>query len=81
MFQSTFPQGERRFIVIVSFLYLCFNPRSRKGNDFAVHTLFLYYTSFNPRSRKGNDLSARDGAAQGKSFNPRSRKGNDLARA
>ncbi len=34
MFQSTFPQGERRFFSLFSIISPSFNPRSRKGNDF-----------------------------------------------
>ena len=41
VFQSTFPQGERLNPVIVNCLFqLCFNPRSRKGND---SVLYFFY--------------------------------------
>ena len=34
MFQSTFPQGERRLAELNQQVWVgCFNPRSRKGND------------------------------------------------
>ena len=33
VFQSTFPQGERRSFIAMSPSRACFNPRSRKGND------------------------------------------------
>ena len=56
MFQSTFPQGERRQPAYIRGLSHCFNPRSRKGNDQCLSRICKPYTCFNPRSRKGNDI-------------------------
>ena len=33
VFQSTFPQGERHCYYCIEYVWHCFNPRSRKGND------------------------------------------------
>ena len=77
-FQSTFPQGERQQEVYNKTPVKCFNPRSRKGNDYIALTVDCNNASFNPRSRKGNDNTSpwREGLRW--CFNPRSRKGNDL---
>ena len=36
-------------------LEMCFNPRSREGNDVVKKSACLRITCFNPRSREGND--------------------------
>ena len=79
MFQSTFPQGERRVLILFainkSYVSIhvpargtttinrktivknyCFNPRSRKGNDWLDSGKIFDRSRFNPRSRKGNDF-------------------------
>ena len=77
-FQSTFPQGERRNIA----------GRSLTNIDVSIHVPARGTTNvmgwnrsqqmcFNPRSRKGNDLMRRRRLADMGRFNPRSRKGND----
>ena len=37
LFQSTLPQGERRYSVNIFFAPVNFNPRSRKGSDFGSY--------------------------------------------
>ena len=54
-FQSTFPHGERLLHFRLPFPFLCFNPRSRTGNDGKCIPLQLPGRCFNPRSRTGND--------------------------
>ena len=59
MFQSTFPQGERRRSRDYRKEVLkCFNPRSHKGNDFPDILHQSTPRCFNPRSHKGNDAHA-----------------------
>ena len=56
LFQSTLPQGERLAppgAGPTDCTY--FNPRSRKGSDFAIQYIDHKQTHFNPRSRKGSD--------------------------
>ena len=78
VFQSTFPQGERRYNEFTSYTSPhCFNPRSRKGNDGHRNRHGPGRTCFNPRSRKGNDAIPAGSSRRDPSFNPRSRKGND----
>ena len=60
MFQSTFPQGERRRFDGRPAIIKGFNPRSRKGNDYDTVYVSGKKIGFNPRSRKGNDMHVRD---------------------
>ena len=78
MFQSTFPQGERLTDWVLMLFGICFNPRSRKGNDCPPSRSHQQTACFNPRSRKGNDIPPDDMYPLLFRFNPRSRKGNDL---
>ena len=55
-FQSTFPRGERLRMHLKRRPLICFNPRSREGNDVIRMHFFCFDISFNPRSREGNDL-------------------------
>ncbi len=83
MFQSTFPQGERRPQIAkedqargVSIHVPARGTTTPDGND-SVHA----HTCFNPRSRKGNDHCLCTSTRSVLCFNPRSRKGNDTVRS
>ena len=79
MFQSTFPQGERRLslqvLVIITTFQSTFPQGERRDTDDLISNNFF---CFNPRSRKGNDKSFGYFFQTESRFNPRSRKGNDL---
>jgi len=57
-FQSTRPQGARPFSEFRSIPASCFNPRARRGRDFAPIPAPLRCASFNPRARRGRDASS-----------------------
>ena len=42
-------------ILSTLFLMICFNPRSREGNDVVDLAVHSEWQGFNPRSREGND--------------------------
>ena len=46
LFQSTFPQGERRSYVTIAPPPFHFNPRSHKGNDHLCHLCIPLYMIF-----------------------------------
>ena len=48
-------RGTTVFFQRYIFFRLCFNPRSREGNDVTLSTKSRNPSSFNPRSREGND--------------------------
>ena len=47
---------------------ICFNPRSRKGNDGTPESSKCGIVRFNPRSRKGNDGGKPGISVQGMGF-------------
>ena len=76
-FQSTFPRGERQWVLGQYTMPDDFNPRSRVGNDRTHLITTHWYYNFNPRSRVGNDLPVIPHRHYIANFNPRSRVGND----
>ena len=77
-FQSTFPRGERRWMVGRKVALMSnFNPRSLVGNDMNPPIPVRCLLNFNPRSLVGNDLMACVNLSLFKNFNPRSLVGND----
>ena len=76
-FQSTLPQGERRWIITFCCDYGYFNPRSHKGSDKMMEKGVEDQQNFNPRSHKGSDMGQGSGLHRRTNFNPRSHKGSD----
>ena len=78
IFQSTFPQGERRRCahmhqdVQVISIHVPTRGTTIPGSSFIHGDLY-----FNPRSHKGNDFSTLYQITAQNDFNPRSHKGND----
>ena len=79
LFQSTFPQGERRkyYRYHINKDGVSIHVPAR-GTTRSLHTAGQWKRCFNPRSRKGNDEMYSGYKFQSGCFNPRSRKGNDV---
>ena len=77
LFQSTLPQGERRYYIDKESVVEDFNPRSRKGSDKSIHLRGYAVKNFNPRSHKGSDMVYALRLVEKEDFNPRSHKGSD----
>ena len=82
MFQSTFPHGERRCCGEDAPPHLlCFNPRSRTGNDGSLCHLFRGDHQFQSTFPHGERRRAGRVFCSDLRFNPRSRTGNDISSA
>ena len=79
LFQSTFPQGERRKgNEIMGKLEAVSIHVPARGTTHGQECSCTEERCFNPRSRKGNDPPISAAGVVRSCFNPRSRKGNDL---
>ena len=79
MFQSTRPQGARRWRHCYTRLRHSFNPRARRGRDACIRVGTACGRSFNPRARRGRDMSDLNTLINAERFNPRARRGRDGA--
>ena len=79
-FQSTLPQGERRFFHGGICPVCDFNPRSHKGSDFFPPPAIIKNIGFQSTLPQGERRRGSASAASRLYFNPRSHKGSDICR-
>ena len=80
IFQSTLPQGERRFFHGGICPVCDFNPRSHKGSDFFPPPAIIKNIGFQSTLPQGERRRGSASAASRLYFNPRSHKGSDICR-
>ena len=74
-------KGTTLFPTVFACQNLCFNPRSREGNDVWCFQIFFFPEVSIHVPAKGTTMRSWRTRSEKKGFNPRSREGNDIAAA